>query len=94
MKYLLIKLTDPDIQTKKLRYSDPDSALTDPTFYYPDPDSVPPNIRISGFSDRIRIESGSRIKTSSQRQHNFKSNISDVLYFHDGVLIKVISVSI
>ena len=60
MKYLLIKLTDPDIRTKKLRYPDPDPALTDPTFYYPDPDSAPPDIRIFGsdpdrISDRIRI---------------------------------------
>ncbi|KAF2544436.1 hypothetical protein F2Q70_00035239 [Brassica cretica] len=45
----------------------------DPTFYYPDPDSTPPDIRIYGsdpdrISDRIRIESriesGSRIKVS------------------------------
>ena len=38
--------------------SDPD--LTDPTFYYPDPDLAPPDIRIFGsdpdrISDRIRI---------------------------------------
>ena len=49
---------DPDIRTKKLRYPDP--ALTNPTFYYPDPDSAPPDIRIFGsdpdrISDRIRI---------------------------------------
>ncbi|WZY89270.1 hypothetical protein YC2023_046005 [Brassica napus] len=37
--HLLIKLTDPDIQTKKSRYPDSDSALTDPTFYYADPES-------------------------------------------------------
>ncbi|WZZ26659.1 hypothetical protein YC2023_010060 [Brassica napus] len=55
-----LKLTDPDIRTKKLRYPDPDPALTDPTFYYPDPDSAPPDIRIfesdpDRISDRIRI---------------------------------------
>ena len=34
--------------------SDPD--LTDPTFYYPDPDLAPPDIRIFGSDpDRIRI---------------------------------------
>ena len=45
---------DPDIRTKKLKYPDP--PLTDPTFYYPDPDSAPPNIRIFGLDpDRIRI---------------------------------------
>ena len=60
MKYLLIKLTDPDIRIKKLRYPDPDPALTDSTFYYQDPDSIPPDIRIFGsdpdrISDRIRI---------------------------------------
>ena len=60
LEIVLIKLTDPDIQTKNLKYLDPDPALTDPTFYYPDPDSAPPDIRIFGsepdrISDRIRI---------------------------------------
>ena len=48
LKQLLIKFTDPDIQTKKSRYPDPDSALTDSTFYYPDPDSAFPDIWIFG----------------------------------------------
>ena len=44
------------IRTKKLKYLDPDPALTDPTSYYPDPDLALPDIRIFGSdSDRIRI---------------------------------------
>ena len=51
---------DPDIRTKKSRYPDPDSVLTDLTFNNPDPDSASPDIRIFGsdtdrISDRIRI---------------------------------------
>ncbi|WZZ37402.1 hypothetical protein YC2023_020803 [Brassica napus] len=54
------KLKSHNGQTKKSRYPDPDSALTDPTFYYPDPDSASPDIRIFGsdpdrITDRIRI---------------------------------------
>ncbi|WZZ78850.1 hypothetical protein YC2023_099422 [Brassica napus] len=53
-------LTDPDIRTKKSRYPDLDPALVDPAFYYLDPDTAPPDIRIFGsdpdrISDRIRI---------------------------------------
>ena len=51
LKQLLIKLTDLDIQTKKLRYPDPDPALTDPTFYYPDSDSALPDFRIGSGSN-------------------------------------------
>ena len=64
MKYLLIKLTDPD------------PALTNPTFYYPDPDSAPPDIRIFGsdpdrISDRIRIESRIEFRIESESQIKF-----------------------
>ncbi|WZZ37276.1 hypothetical protein YC2023_020677 [Brassica napus] len=63
---LLIKFTDSDIRTKKSRYPDPDSALTDPTFYYPDPDSASPDIRIFG-SDPDRITDRIRISDKSSR---------------------------
>ena len=78
MKYLLIKPTDPDIRTKKLRYPDPDPVLTDPTFYYPDPDSAPPDIRIFGsdpdrISDRIRISDKSPRPTWKHRENETKT---------------------
>ena len=53
---------DPNIQTKKLKYPDPTS--TDPTFYYPYPDSAPPNIQ-NFESDPDRIPNQIRISDKS-----------------------------
>ena len=66
---------DPEFQTKKSRYSDPDSVLMDPNFYYPNPDSP---LWISRFLERLRI--GSRMESGSRHNNSSPKNNGSGLY--------------